>query len=192
MGKESNAVQSLRRFYKDRLVLVDKADLQAELTGASDRSVIITLGAFLDDVLTVLIAKNIRRQSTKAEFDDAFRFEGPLGSFSARIEIAYLFKLIDETIRGQLGDIREARNACAHSKRPINFSTPELANVCKRILHPKGAFRLRGETPLDLKKAFTAECLFLHGVLQWGRDEATRRTEASPKKVGKPSPLQDA
>jgi hypothetical protein len=189
MANESKSVKALRRFYKDRLAIVEAADLQAELTGSSDRSAVITLSVFLDDAVEFLLATNIRRQNTKPEFDNAFRFEGPLGTFSARIEIAYLFKLIDETLRDQLNNIRELRNACAHSKRPITFATPELANVCKRILYPKGTFRLQGDTPADLRGAFTAECLLLYGVLTVGRDEAMKLVAESYKKAGKPSPL---
>jgi hypothetical protein len=184
MSDEANSIKKLRQFYKDRTILVDIAAVHAELLNASDRSIVITLGAFLDDVLTYLIAKHIRPQKTKSDFDDAFRFEGPLGTFSARIEIAYLFKLVDDVVYRQLHDIRELRNACAHSKRPIFFSTPELANVCKRILHPKGSFKLRGNSPADLKSAFTAECLHLHGILQWGRDDATRRLKESYERAG--------
>jgi hypothetical protein len=157
--------------------------------GASDRSVVITLGAFLDGAIEFMIAQNTRPQSTRSEFDDAFGINGPLGTFSARIEIAYLFKLIDETVRDQLNVIRELRNACAHSKRPISFATAELANVCKRILHPTGMFRLRGDSAEDIKSAFTAECLLLHNVLIFGRDEAVRMIETSYREAGKQSPF---
>jgi hypothetical protein len=75
----------------------DGATMLAELTGASDRSIVITLAAFLDAALEGLIARHIRPQTTLEEFDETFGFSGPLGSFSARIKIAHLFGLIDDT-----------------------------------------------------------------------------------------------
>jgi hypothetical protein len=189
MTNKPDSIKTLRRFYRDRLAVVNLGDLQSELMGASDRSIVITLGAFLDGAIEFLIAQNTRPQSTQPEFEDAFGINGPLGSFSARIEVAYLFRLIDESVRGQLNVIRELRNACAHSKRPISFATLELANVCKRVLHPVGMFRLRGDSAEDLKSAFTAECLLLHNVLIFGRDAAVKMVEASYREAGKQSPF---
>jgi len=189
MPADSETIKTLRRFYKDRLAIPDTVEMQAEIMGASDRSTVIALAAFLDAALEWLIASNMRPQATVAEFDETFGINGPLGSFSARIKIAYMLKLIEEPLRNQLEVIREMRNACAHSKRPISFENPELANVGKRILHPKGSFRIQGDTPQEIKSAFTAECLFLHGVLLWGRDKAIEEVRISYRKAGKASPL---
>lgn len=88
MPRKPASIKTLRSYYRDRITIPDFADLQAELMGASDRSVVITLGAFLDGAIEFLIAKNTRPPSTESEFDDAFGVNGPLGTFSARIEIA--------------------------------------------------------------------------------------------------------
>jgi len=179
MASDPGSVKSLRRFYKNRLVVPDSGEMLAELTGSSDRAVVITLGAFLDSILEYVLASKMRPQATEDEFEEAFASNGPLGSFSSKIKVAYLFQLIDEPLKNQLETIREMRNACAHAKRPISFANPELANVGKRILHPHGSFRRQGETPADIRSAFTAECMFLHGVLLWGRDKAVEETRAA-------------
>jgi hypothetical protein len=102
---------------------------------------------------------------TEQQADYIFRFEGPLGSFSRRIEVAHLFGVIDEKTRGQLNDLRELRNACAHGKQRIDFSVPELANVARRLLHPNGTTPLLGKTPQLLKASFVMECVIIAKVL---------------------------
>lgn len=92
----------------------------------------------LDDMLTRLLVSKIDAALDDKSLDHIFRFEGPLGSFSARIGIAYLFRFIDDVSRNQLSLIREVRNACAHSPHAIAFATKELAAVTRRFLrHPE-------------------------------------------------------
>lgn len=189
MANVSNSVKSLRRFYRDRLVVPDAGEVLQELKGSSDRAIVITLGAFLDSVLEYLLASQMRPAATEEEFEEAFTTNGPLGSFSNKIKVAYLFKLIDESVRDQLEAIREMRNACAHAKRPISFSNPELANVGKRILHPHGSFKARGDSAADIRGAFSAECMFLHGVLLWGREKAVEETRSSYRNAGMEPPF---
>jgi hypothetical protein len=136
------SVKNLRRYWKNRKILPDPVQLVMDLSKESDRSLIILCATILDDMLTNLIARNIALNMEDKEYDTIFRFEGPLGSFSSRIEIAYLFNLIDDISRSQLNDIREMRNACAHSKRTMTFATKELESVAKRLIrypyfHPK-------------------------------------------------------
>jgi hypothetical protein len=189
MSKNAESVKRLRAYYKNRLAIPDSGAMQAELTGASDRSVVITLAAFLDSALEYLISTHMRPLTTLAEFEDAFGQNSPLGSFSAKIKMAHLFKIIDDLVKDQLDDIRELRNACAHSRLPMTFATPQLASVAKRILHPKGSFRLQADTPEAVKGAFTAECMFLHGVLLWGRDKAVEEVRASYRRAGHEPPF---
>ena len=114
--RESNAIQSLKKYYNDRSAPIISEELQKELEGTSDRAIVIILGTFLDDALEfVLASKMVRINDT--EFKQAFRFDGPIGPFSSRIELAYLFGWIDKDTKKRLHYIREMRNACAHSKR---------------------------------------------------------------------------
>jgi hypothetical protein len=153
MTKVSCSVASLKNFYKDKETLPDPTEVIQELISTSDRALVITLGAFLDDALEHRLSKAMRPLE-KEEYREAFRFDGPLGSFSAKIEMCYLLKLIEEDRRSQMHDIREMRNACANSKRPISFKNTELANVARRVVkasHFKSA---------PLRSAFILECFF--------------------------------
>ena len=138
MFNTPKSVKSLRAYYKDRTAPASIDHLTQEVTGESDPAFVILLASILEDVLIHRVAKHLSFTPNETEFDHIFRFEGPLGTASARIEIAYLFGFIDERTRGQLDDIREMRNACAHSKQQMDFGVPVLANVAKRLFHPQG------------------------------------------------------
>jgi hypothetical protein len=90
------SVKTLRQLYKDRLNLPDKAAMQAELAGESDRSSVILMASLLDDGLVLLLAEALCFRPTEDEFERVFRFEGPLGSFSARLEVAFIFGFIED------------------------------------------------------------------------------------------------
>lgn len=162
------SVKTLRQYYKNRNVPPSPDYLKAELQGESDRAIVILLSTLLADVLTWNIAKHLTFEPTEQQYDHIFRFEGPLCTFSARIEIAYLFAFIDELTEGQLDDIREMRNACAHTKHQIDFSVTELANVARRLFRPRGLTPL-DETSQDMRKeirgAFVMEFTFLYYIL---------------------------
>jgi len=166
------SVKSLRKFCKDRLRIPDGYALQGELAGESDRASIILMASLHDDALTYRILKNLRFNPTEDEADHIFRFEGPLGTFSARMELACLFGFIDDATYQQLNIIREMRNACAHSKHPMTFAEPTLANVAKRLCKPLGF----SPAPLtdsrdEIKSTFVAEGIFIYQILAQGSRE---------------------
>lgn len=169
MTKDPSAVATLKKFYKDKDFLPAAADVMKELMGTSDRAAVITLGAFLDDALEMRLTRALRPMETD-DHDYAFRFDGPLGSFSARIDMSYLLKLIEIGRKEQLHDIREMRNACAHSKRPISLDSPELANVAKRVLKDSFVAKLAP----SLRVGFIAECLHIFTSLVLSEEEATQ------------------
>jgi len=165
------SVKSLRRYYKDKLTVPSADGLVAELAGESDRAAIILLTALIESALAYRIGSSLSFRPNEAQFDHAFRFEGPLGTFSARIEIAFLFGLIDETTRTQLDLVREMRNACAHSKYEMHFGVQELANVAKRLFRPLGVAHPIDHSRKSLREAFTIEAMIIFYVLVEGSRE---------------------
>jgi len=138
MPSPSNAVKTLRRFYKNksRSPAEIAKDLAGELVGTSDRGAVIILAAFIHDALSGFLAEGLIPLSDD-EREYAFRSDGPLGSFSSRIDMAYLFGGLSKDTRDRLHDLRELRNACAHTTIPISFKNAELRNVARRITrHP--------------------------------------------------------
>ena len=58
---------------------------------------------------------------------------GPLSQFSAKIEIAYIFRLVDEATYKDLLAIKEIRNRFAHTSRFVNFQSEEIKTACQRL-----------------------------------------------------------
>jgi hypothetical protein len=187
MSNTANSIKSLRKYYKDRHASIDPQHLFAELTGESDRAVVILLSSVLDDMLAHLLRANLSFSPDQPQMEHIFRFEGPLGTFSARAEIAYLFGLIDEATKEQLDVLREMRNACAHSKQKIDFGISELAAVAKRLVRQHRGPPLKLDTRKQIREAFTVECVFIgHLLAGESREEAE---SALQKTLALPSPL---
>jgi hypothetical protein len=126
--------------------------------------------------LTYRLAQCLAIPATPDEQEHIFRFDGPLGSFAARIDTAYAFGFIDKSTGSQLSDVREMRNACAHTTKPISFAVPQLANVTRRLFHPNGFTKLGAKANAEeMKHAFVVEFLFIHNVLIHGSREEGHR-----------------
>ncbi|MGO9684145.1 MAG: MltR family transcriptional regulator [Beijerinckiaceae bacterium] len=67
----------------------------------------------------------------KEEEADLFEDTGPLATFSARINFGYALGLYGKKVKRDLNLIREIRNAFVHSRRHIDFETPEVVELCR-------------------------------------------------------------
>jgi hypothetical protein len=166
--KPPNSVRSLRRYWKNRAEWPDPKALVDEISKESDRASIILLATMLDDCIIVRLANGFGVKVDSEEFDHIFRYEGPLGSFSSRTEIASLFKIIDEATFQQLHCMREMRNACAHTKRPISFNTPEIISVARRVFAPRGFTKPIDDTAAAIRIAFGYEMIALMNIILRG------------------------
>jgi hypothetical protein len=175
----AGSVKSLRQYWKASS-LPTPANLAGELLGQSDRAAVILAASLLDDALAYRLGQCLAVPATPAQLEVIFRYEGPLGSFSSRIDVASLFGFIDVATRSQLSDIREMRNACAHSTQPMSFQIPQLATVAKRLFHPTGHVHLTSDAPEAIKQNFVLEFLYIHNILIAGsREEGIRSMQES-------------
>ncbi len=172
MGRAPASVATFKKFYADPSTKLDKALFEKEIAGANDRSVIITLAAFLDDALVLTIKKKLRKLPEE-EAIKVFRHDGPLGKFSSRIDMAYWLGCIDQPAKDALHIIREIRNVSAHSKKQISFSSIELQNVTKRLFNEYGIWPKKlQEGENNIRKGFAGECFFLMKIVRDGRTKA--------------------
>jgi len=176
MPDEPNSITTMKRFYGDRMALLSGEDLEAEMIGGNDRSCIITVASLADSVLEHVVFLNLPglKGATQQEFEYAFRFEGPLGMFSARIEMAKYLGILDNRICEQLHDLRAMRNAVAHTKRRVTFEDKQLQNVAKRLFSPRGLFKLLDESAEGYRRTFIAEGNLLYNMILEGREEGMR------------------
>ena len=103
------------------------------LTLESERGCALLAGAYLDcELEKLLIAKLVSNHKVTADF---FRPDGPLGSFSARIDLAYLLGLIGKAARNDLHMIRKIRNEFGHSASSITFDDQPISSRLKQARH---------------------------------------------------------
>jgi len=100
-----------------------------EITGNNHRLIGIVCAGIVETNLAGLL-KTFLRNGSGALFDP----NSPLGTFSAKIEMAYRLGLIDSDIRRNADYIREIRNLFAHKIAPIGFKTPEVTAVCSLLV----------------------------------------------------------
>ena len=193
MSREPNSIATMKQYYNDALHVDAKDDVHAELLGGNDRSTIITLASHAESHLETMIGlslPHLRKAEAEAkDWADTFRHDGPLGTFSACINMASYLTLIDDTLRDQLHDLRDMRNAVAHTRRRVTFDDVQLQNVAKRLFAPKGMFKILVDTPDGIRRTFIAEGLLICSTLIYGRDGAHQKCRESFNASGQPAPF---
>ena len=100
--------------------VTDLVNFVGGLAGESDRSAVI-LGAARLNVGLERLLKKVMSHHPGGQ-DDLFSPDRPLGSFSAKILLAYRLGLIDRNIESLLQMIRKMRNEFAHSLETASLS----------------------------------------------------------------------
>jgi DNA-binding MltR family transcriptional regulator len=113
--------------------LDEVTEFRLSLNPETDRGCALMAAAYLDSELEQLIRKYlVDNETVKSEL---FAHSGPLGSFSSRIDMAYLLGLIGPKGRRDLHLIRKVRNEFGHVARPISFDEPALASRCRELYY---------------------------------------------------------
>jgi DNA-binding MltR family transcriptional regulator len=102
-------------------------------TNESDRGCALIAGSIAENALEEIIRARLPHLS-KERLDELFGYEGVLGTFSAKIKIAYAFGLIDHKLRDDFDRLREIRNVFAHARTIIRFRTPQIAQACGGLM----------------------------------------------------------
>ena len=168
MAATAKSIKSLRLFSKAGATPLDLAKIYKIVAGESDRAVVVIVASILEDFLREKIEKflfKIEQQELEALALD--RSGRPLSGFSNKIDLAFASGLIDKNCRDQLHDIREMRNACAHSSEHIDFETPELLAVHNRLFELGRNVFPRQFVNLP-KDDFVMECLAQLAVISLG------------------------
>jgi len=106
---------------------------------ASDRAVGIVVGSLVELRVTAMVKETmineaesikIRGETIHAKM---FHSSGPLGSFSTKIRLAYLFKLITVECFRDLETLKDIRNLFAHDPSVGSFQVQAVADKCKNF-----------------------------------------------------------
>ena len=107
------------------------AELRGTLSEETDRGCALMVAAYIDYELGKLIKAHI--VDDKSVSDDLFSNNGPLGTFSSRINLAYSLGLIPNDIRRDLHLLRKIRNEFAHNPKRFGFEKPEIKSRCNEF-----------------------------------------------------------
>jgi mannitol operon repressor len=105
----------------------------AEIEGGSDRAAAIVAAAFVEDHLATALQRRMRENAKIVA--ELFRSSGPLGSFSAKIDMAFLLGLITEEAHKELHAIRAIRNLFAHTLGKLSFNSGRILNLSNNLVY---------------------------------------------------------
>jgi DNA-binding MltR family transcriptional regulator len=147
--------------------LRDSQGLIEEMQAGPDRSAVIIGAAFLDERLRQYIERFLVNDATALK--DILGVNRPLGTFGARIQIAYCLGLLTVDEYRDFKIVQEIRNAFAHQLHGISFSDPWVTAKCRDFAIPKA------ELSEQLYLSYTPRELFLFIVVDLNSVIATQR-----------------
>jgi DNA-binding MltR family transcriptional regulator len=103
----------------------------ARLAHESERAAVVMGIALTDECLESTLVKLLR--SAKSKNDNLFDPDRPIGSFGAKIKLAYRLGLIDDEFCSALNMLRKIRNDFAHSSFHKSLSDQEHSNRIDRL-----------------------------------------------------------
>lgn len=106
-------------------------EFRTSISQETDRGAVLMSAAFLDDRLKQLI--EARLVEDKKICSQAFDFNGPLGTFSSRINFSYLIGILPKNARADLHTIRAVRNQFAHYAAPLRYEDEKVASLCEKL-----------------------------------------------------------
>ncbi|MCH7386579.1 hypothetical protein MMO39_04595 [Acinetobacter modestus] len=105
---------------------------RSSITEETDRGAVLMSAAFLDEKLKQIIEK--RMVQDRKTLQKAFDFNGPLGTFSSRIDFCYLIGIIPKNAQKDLHTVRAIRNQFAHHAAPLSYEDEKVKNLCSQLV----------------------------------------------------------
>lgn len=130
MQRDAAAVGKLKAYLRDSALSKDEMEEHfKELTSKNDRLVAILGAAAVEGALQGVLKEKMPRLSKTLE-RSVFDFQGPLGTLSAKADVAAALGLISPACHRNVDYIREIRNAFSHTLKPIRFQKDPIKSVC--------------------------------------------------------------
>lgn len=133
---------------------IDLGAFAAYLVDESDRGTVVVLGSVVEDVLADKIFKSFTR-TDPAFKKDLLRGGSLLASWNDKTKLALGLGIIDDDDAADIEVLAAMRNACAHSRQKIDFSTPALRDALALLMRgaaPEGILEIKN--PMFLRTAF--------------------------------------
>lgn len=110
----------------------DIFDFRRSITRESDRGAVLMAAAFIDDRLKALLQYKLVDDTKLCK--RALEFNGPLGTFSSRIDFCYLLGLLPKNAQRELHLIRKIRNNFAHVAGPMDLEHESVRDICSQLI----------------------------------------------------------
>jgi hypothetical protein len=133
MPDEPAYIRNFKAYTRIDPTPADLPALEDQMYGSNDRSMAVMLSAVVETCLEIFLRNKTRPSLNSDDTRLLFDYRGPLGDFSSKIFIAFAFNMFGPDTRHDLDLIRMMRNEFAHSRKPVDFFTKEVANVCKHL-----------------------------------------------------------
>ncbi|MCC5903754.1 MAG: hypothetical protein JJT87_17705 [Halomonas sp.] len=114
----------------------DQKILEEEFKGDSDRAAAIVGASYLDELLREIILGYLVEDTAKNN-KELFSGNGPLSTFSSRINLSYRFGIISDSERKMLHGIRGIRNEFAHKLAGASFSDESIKQRSLNLSVPR-------------------------------------------------------
>jgi DNA-binding MltR family transcriptional regulator len=133
-----------------------------EIEKQTDRGAAIIGAALVDDVLArAILGKFISLSSTKKKA--LFGGSGPLGTYQAKIDLAYALGLLTDAMATDFKLIGSVRNKFAHRPTAIGFSDKDIADLCSNL--KTGQIDKEEDWVKEPRNMYIAACTTLVAVL---------------------------
>jgi len=155
---------------------ITQEDLMNILSQQTEAGNALVVAGIVEDWLEkLLLARGRTISNTVAE--RIFEGMGPLRSFSGKIDVAYLFELIDEDVAGDLRVIKDIRNKFAHTTQFVHFQSEHIAKGCQKLSNWKPGksneecYRDRAIECVNLMKAAVERFIYASALRDTEKDD---------------------
>lgn len=104
-----------------------------DLFGESDRAVVLVVTNDIEQGLRALFTTLSRRRLTKELEKEVFDFNGPLGTLSSKIKLAYVLGLLGKQTYQDLQRLRKLRNEVAHGSHDFRLHDPRVMTIIEQF-----------------------------------------------------------
>ncbi|WP_051201454.1 MltR family transcriptional regulator [Christiangramia portivictoriae] len=134
-----------------------------QLNNETDRGCCLMAVSYLDFELERMLKEKL--VGSKKHLNLLFDFNGPLGSFSSKINLSFSLGFISKPTLDDLNIIRKIRNEFGHSYELLNFNSDFIAS---RIIGLKSTFYEPGEREPRIIFLNTVSCIMaeIHSAIE--------------------------
>ena len=141
-------------------------NFRKSLDAETDRGCALMAAAFLDTELERLLRSLLIEDEKVA--GELLGQSKAIGTFSSRIDLAFMLGLTSSLSRRDLHLVRKIRNIFGHTHLPIEFEDQSIANRCKELTHH---LRDQGDAP---RKLFISAAVGLLAIIHSAMDNRER------------------